>query len=174
MADLNYRYATALFDLALKNGKLDEFYDQAVFLRNALGDAECQQIITHPHISSKEKHDFFGSIFKDNIHDDLLGFLYLVVDKNRENYLLSSLTSFVNMTKSYKNQATAYVTSAVLLNEKQLASLTSMLSKKTGKQVEVITRVDPSLIGGLYIYVDGYLIDQTIKKQLKEMKNNLG
>ena len=174
MADLSYRYATALMDLAVESGKLDEYYAQAVFLYDTFIDSECQRIITHPHISSRDKQNFFDSALKGNINEDFLGFLYLITDKNREDYLMGTLALFIDMIKRYKNQTTAYITSAVPLDDNQKKALTAMLSKKTKKQVEIVTKVDPGLIGGLYIYVDGYLIDQTIKRQLREMKINIG
>jgi len=44
------------------------------------------------------------------------------------------------------------------------------LSKKLNKRVEVSLKVDPSVIGGFFVHVDGYFIDRTIKKHLHDMK----
>jgi len=68
---------------------------------------------------------------------------------------------------------TAHVVSAAALNENQLFTLKNILSKKTGKQVELSVNTESSLIGGLHISVDGYVIDSTVKKQLRDMKMHL-
>ena len=68
---------------------------------------------------------------------------------------------------------TAHVVSAATLSEAQLCALADMLSKKLNKQVEISPGIDPSLLGGLYIQVDGRVIDHTVKKQLSDIKENI-
>jgi len=173
MAELNVRYASAIFDLALECGKLDEYYEQAVSARNALQSDECRIFMEHPDISVKEKHKFLDDVFGDNLCDDLKGLLYLLISKNRENIIISVLGAFINMADIHSGRTTAVVVSAVMLSEDQLSVLKNVLSKKLNKQVEISAKVDSSLIGGLYIHVDGYLIDHTVKKQLSDLKDSI-
>ena len=67
----------------------------------------------------------------------------------------------------------ALVSAAVILSESQRTMLEDVLAKKTGKKVSISERTDTSLIGGLYISVDGYVIDGTIKKQLHDIMESL-
>ena len=173
MAELSTRYAAALFELALERGMLNEYLEQAVFVRNAMQLDECQKFMEHPHISKMYKCEFFDNVFGKDMHGDLRGFLYLLVNKNRENVILSALEDFISMGDSHNRKTTATVISAAMPEEQQIAALRDMLSKKLNKQVEISVKVDPLLIGGLYIYVDGYLIDRTIKKQLKNFKDSI-
>jgi len=69
-------------------------------------------------------------------------------------------------------KTTAQVTSAVRLNQHQISALKTVLSKKTGKQVDISLRTDTSLIGGLHIHVDGHVVDSTVKKQLRDILLN--
>lgn len=68
---------------------------------------------------------------------------------------------------------TAQVVSAAALSENQISKLTNLLSEKIGERVEIISNTDPSLIGGLYIHVNGQIINCTVKKQINDMKVQL-
>jgi len=173
MERLSVIYASALFDIALQHDAVDEFLDQAIFLRDSLGDADCQRMLVHPQIAASEKHNFFRTTFEGKIHEDLLGFLYLVADKNRESYLTPALEALIGMIERHNKIVTAKVMSAAPYDENQAESLKSMLSKKLDKHVELDLKVDPALIGGPYIFVDGYYIDWTVKKRLQDLTTSL-
>ena len=173
MADLSNRYANALFELSKESGLTNEYLEQAVFLQDALKDADCQHVITHPHISTAEKHTFFTEAFGWKIHDDLMGFLRLVVDKSREAFLMPVLASLIDMIKTEQRKTTAKVISAAALDDVQVKTLAALLSRKLNKIVDVSVNVDPSVIGGLYVQVDGFFIDRTLKNSIKDMKHSL-
>ena len=169
MERLSILYASALFEIALEKGIVDEFLDQASLTRDMLQDAGCQRILEHPHISEQEKKEFFRMAFAGHIHDDMLGLLFLVAEKNRENYLLPALTALIDMIKRYKRQVTASVFTAETFDGKQVSAMKEMLSRKLDKTVDISLKVDPSIIGGPYIFVDGYYLDWTVKKRLRDL-----
>jgi len=70
-------------------------------------------------------------------------------------------------------KTTASVVSATELSAKQLSVLKDVLSNKLYKEVEISAKVDSSLLGGLYIHVEGHIIDNSIKKQLSEMRKSI-
>jgi len=173
MAQLSARYAAALLELALESGNMELYREQAVLIRDALKSEECRRVLEHPHITGAKKREFIDSIFAGNINNDLLGFLYLVIAKNRESFLVPGLSAFIDRVDQLSGRTGATVVSAAELSEKQVAELAQLIGKKLGKQVEVSVQVDPSLIGGFYVYADGYLLDYTVKKRLREMKLSL-
>jgi len=173
MAQLSNRYAAAIFDLSLERGVLDENLSQAIVMRDALEDEQCHSIITHPRISATEKRSFFDKIFLDRVSKDLLGFLHLAVTKNREAYIVPVLDAFIEMARTHLRRTTALVISAIPLREEQTNALAELLSKKINKQVSIEQRTDPSVIGGLFIQVDGYFIDRTVKTRLQDIKLSL-
>jgi len=75
--------------------------------------------------------------------------------------------------ENMNNQLTAQIKSAFNLSDNQISRLEDVLAKKTGKKVKISECTDTSLIGGLYINVGGYVIDGTVKKQLRNMMENL-
>ena len=67
----------------------------------------------------------------------------------------------------------ARVVSATKLRDEQVAAIHALLSRKLDKQVTIHTDVEPALIGGFYIYIEGRLIDRTVRRQLYNMKTSL-
>ena len=173
MAQLSGRYASALFDLAIESGNPDEYFEQAVFLRDTLRDSGYKSIITHPQISTAKKLELIDEAFAKRIHADLCGFLHMAVTKNRESFIIPALEAFIRMMDDHNGRVTANVVCAAELGEKQTAGLKALLEKKTGKTVQIAAKVDKSVLGGFYILMDGYFIDRTIRKQLHDMKVGL-
>jgi F-type H+-transporting ATPase subunit delta len=170
---LSSRYATAIFDLSVEKGVLNDNLDQAIFLRDVLSDDDYRGIITHPRISAAKKQSIFDEAFSGQISNELLGFLHLAVTKSREEFIVPVLRNFIDMANDYVRKTTAQVTCAVELKPEQITALAALLSKKLSKQVTIDQRVDPAVIGGLHIQVDGYYVDRTVKTRLQEIKDTL-
>ena len=169
MDKLSLLYASALYDLASSKDAVAGFLDQAVLMRDSLKDPDCQRILVHPHITTNEKREFFTKVFGSDIDKDLLAFLFLVVDKNRETFIMTALDALISMIERSMRKVTAEVYFAAAIDDKQLAAMKDLLSEKLDKQVEVSVNVDPSVIGGPYIFVDGYYLDWTVKKRLRDL-----
>lgn len=176
MAQLNRlssRYATAILELSMERGALNENLDQAILLRDVLSEGDVQQIITHPRVSVEEKQSFYKQAFEKHISRDMMSFLNLATVKNRVEFIVPSLDSFIEMANEKVGKTTALVVSAVPLKAEQVKALAALLTKKLEKQVTIEQEVDPSIIGGLYVKVDGYYVDRTIKTRLQEIKLSL-
>ena len=173
MAELSVRYGRALYGLAKSRANFDEILQQAIIVRDTLNTTECRSIMEHPHISKADKRAFLANIFGGVLNETLKDFLLLLIDKNRENIMADALTVFIDLGNSFKGIVQADIASAVQLSEAQLAALKNLLARKLSKQVEMCLTVDPSLIGGITITVDGRFIDRSIKTQLQDLKNSI-
>jgi len=173
MAELSVRYAASLFDLSVANGVLGDYLKQAVWVRDALQKDECRNIMEHPRLADDEKRQFLDGVFAGNIHDDLMGFLYMLSAEGRGDIIVPTLTAFINMGNLYTGKTVATVVSAFELSESQTQTLKKLLTEKLGKQVDIDSQVDTSVIGGFRINVDGCLIDHTVKKQLGDLVDSV-
>lgn len=178
MAKLSSVYASALFDMYLsKRVSAEDYLSQVYGLRDVLSEPECRRVLLHPHVSSTKKREFFdsvfGEIFEKPLDSDLSGLLYLAISKNRESFVVQALSTLIYLIEKAQRKVRAQVTSAVPLSEAQLAALTDMLTRKLNKTVEIEQNIDPAVIGGIFIYADGYFIDRTIKTRLRGMKSSI-
>lgn len=65
------------------------------------------------------------------------------------------------------------VVTAAPLSDEQMASLYRRLVQYARRQIRLAPRVDPSLIAGMRLMVQGVVVDTSIKQQLIEMKKKL-
>ncbi|WP_317366436.1 F0F1 ATP synthase subunit delta [uncultured Tyzzerella sp.] len=171
---ISKRYAVALFELAKETDKVDLFNSEIELIYNSIkNDKEFLTVLNHPRISGGEKFNLFQNIYKNNISEEILGLISIVVKKNRETEILEILEEFLELVRDYKGITTAYVFSAIALSDEQLTKIKENLSKNLNKEIIIEASVKPELIGGLLINVDGKVIDNSIKRNLDDIKKSL-
>lgn len=98
-------YGDALFELALEEDKLDLFFAESEVIRQVfLENSELIKLLNHPKIDKEEKISVMENIFKDRASNEFVGFLTLVVRKERQNDIVGILDYFVSQVKEHKNR----------------------------------------------------------------------
>lgn len=168
-------YGEAIFELAISENKIDILLSEATGLIAVLKEnEELLKLLNHPKITKEEKIKVMEDIFKNNVSDDMVGFLTLIVKKDRNKDMLDILNYFVNQVKEYKKIGIAYVTTAVDMSDSQKKAVESKLISTTNYQTfEMNYSVDSSLIGGMIIRVGDKVIDSTIKSKINELSKSL-
>ena len=173
MAPLKDRHVNALLEISVENGTLEEDLEQAVLVRDMLDNDNVQAFLLHPHIPDSAKEEFFHTAFSRQLSQPLMGFLHLMVRKNRERLIVPVLKEFVERANRRLGRIEAKVVSARPLNEKQIESIRAVLSKKIGMEIKLRALVDPDVIGGFYILVGGRVFDRTVRSALNDMRQRL-
>ena len=173
MAKLKERYANALFELSEESGKLEKDLEQAVLVRDVLRSDHVQSFLVHPHIPNSAKQQLFNNAFSNDLSKHLMGFLHLTVRKNRESLIVPVLTEYISRVNKHLGRIEAKIVSAKSLTEKQIKSIQIALSRKTNMKIDVKTKVDPDVIGGFYVLVDGRIFDGTVRSQLNNIRERL-
>lgn len=170
---ISKRYAIALFELAKEKNNLEQLNTEISFILDSINNnPEFFTIFTHPQISGGEKFQLFKNIFTDNVSEDIIALVSIVINKNRESEIKNIFNEFISLFEEHKGIKTAYVYSAKELSEAQINSIKEKLSQNLNKEIIIKTEIQPDLIGGIKINVGGFLIDNSIKKQLKDIKNS--
>ncbi len=170
MAQIKERYANALFNISEETDALEEDLEQATMVRDALDNKDIQAFLIHPHISDSAKRQFFHNAFSDKLSKSMMGFLSLMVRKSRESLIVPALTAYIERVNRQLGRMEAKIVSAKALTNEQIESIRTLLSKQIDMQVEVSATVDPDVLGGFYILVDGRIFDGTVRAQLNNMK----
>jgi F-type H+-transporting ATPase subunit delta len=173
MAKLKDRYANALIELSVENKSLEKDLELVVQVRDRLKEPDVQALINHPHVSKEDKFKIFDILLGENHSKHIRGLLHLVVDKGRESLIIPTLTEYVNRANRLLGRIEAELVSAKVLTEEEIESVRVLLSKKLGKEVKLNHRVDPDVIGGFYVLVDGHIFDCTVRTDLSNMKESL-
>lgn len=111
--------------------------------------------------------------FGNHVHPYVTNFMKLLVQKEHFDAFLLCAEWFHQRYNEDNGIVEAHVTSAVALTRDELAALRVTLSRISGRQVKLITAVDPSLIGGVRVEMDGRRYDNTIQDRLGRLKRSL-
>ncbi len=168
-------YGDALFETAMEKDQVDVLYEEVCSLIPILeGNPELTALLNNPRVVKEEKVSMMNQIFSGRVEEALLGFLTVVVEKDRQNELIPVFEYFIQRVKEFKRIGTASVTSAVELSEDQKALLKEKLLASTDYVMfEMNYQIDSALIGGMVIRIGDRVVDSSIRTRLYEMKKEL-
>src|SRR5512132_268348 len=149
MEEIARVYATALFGAAKDRGKLDAIRDQLGQFIDALNEnREMQLFLFSPYFSSAEKVDGLKSAVVD-AEPELLNFLELLIEKHRMPVIFRIRRQFDALWDKENKRLGVTVTSAVELDPEVAKRIGSSIEEQTGDTVELQSRGDPDILGGL-------------------------
>lgn len=168
-------YGDALFETALEKDRMDVLYEEICSLIPILEDnPELMALLNNPRVVKEEKVSIMHQVFSGRVAEELMGFLAIVVEKDRQNDLLAVFEYFIERVKEFKKIGTASVVSAVELSGEQKERLKEKLLASTDYVMfEMNYQVDPSLLGGLVIRIGDRVVDSSIRTRLYELKKEL-
>ena len=176
MAELavDLTYGTALMEAARELGKEDQILEEAQAVVQLIEDEpDLHQFINYPGVSADEKKEVLKNIFEGRICEELLNFLYILVDKRRT-------MNFGRIVKVYKSliereEGVSYGTvySVVKLSDERMAELEEQTSKLLQMKVKLENEIDPSLLAGFKILVEGKIIDASYRKKFDELASQM-
>lgn len=168
-------YGEALFKLAIEEQKTELFFKEIQCIFEILEENKNFQVLmNHPEISKEEKIKMIEIVFKDRVSIELVGFLTLIVAKDRYNELDAILKYFIAKIKELKGIGIAYVTSAVSLEEQQKQLIEKKLIETTTfGEMEMHYANDSSLIGGMVIRIGDRVVDSSIRSKLLNLEKQL-
>ena len=168
-------YGEALFELAVEEGKEDELLSEIKQLKEIfIDEPDFSKLMNHPKILKEEKLEVVENVFKGRISDELLGFIHLIVTKDRYSEIEEILDYFVDEVKSLKGIGVAKVTSALPMSDDQKKAVEQKLLDTTQyKAMEMHFSVDESLIGGMVIRIKDRVVDSSIQTKLNKLQREL-
>ena len=168
------RYAQALLMIAVERDALEQYEKELeTFQQILIEEPNLKRILDNPKILPEEKKKTLGNIIKGRFSPIVSNFLFLVVDKRREDLFLEIIKEYKNYADQARNIIDAEVRSAVQLADKDFRELEERLSKAAGKKVRLKSTIDTSLIGGLIVRIGDTVIDGSVVKKLSLLKNKL-
>lgn len=166
------RYVKSLLDLAVEKKALEEVHrDMLLFSEVASKSRAFELLLQNPVIKHDKKLDILKKIFGGKVHSLTMAFFDIITRKNREPILAGVAREFHNAYNEHKGIGKASVTTAVPLDTKmrgEFEKLVRQYSEK--KEVELVEKVDPELIGGFVLNVGDRQVDASIKNKIKTLK----
>lgn len=168
-------YAQALFELAVEEDKTASFLEETAGLLEVIRtNAEFGQFMNHPKIPKESKIEVVKNVFDGKLSKELVGFLVTIVEKDRYAEIEGILDEFIAAVKEYNHIGTAYVTTAIALNNQEKQDIESRLLATTKyKTIECVYDVDETLIGGMVIQMGDRVVDSSIRTKLDKLQREL-
>jgi ATP synthase F1 delta subunit len=173
MEEIARVYAEALFDVAREKGKLDQVREELGQFADALeGDRELQVFFFSPYFSSAEKRE---GIEKAVIGADpeFVNFLELLTEKHRMPVIFRIRRQFDDLWKKENRKLDVTVTSAIDLDPEVVGRIGSEIEKQTGQTVELSSRVDDAVLGGIVLQVGNMVLDASIRNRLEKLRKRV-
>ena len=167
------RYARALFELAQQKNQVDRVLEEfKSFLTQIEQDADLHSFLNLPHNSEREK--LLSDQLKARFSELFFNFLLVVLKNKRLNIIHQIYASFESEVDSYYNRVRAEAITAFPLSENKLSEVSHKIAAYLNAEVRIENRVDPSIIGGIIIRLNGKVFNGSLSEQFKKLKQYLG
>ncbi len=169
---VSYRYASALMKYATESGNAEKVYDQVlVLVRSLAAVPELRVLIDNPlSVSDGQKFSLLESALgNDRMAEELDRFIHLVMKNRRTRILRLMLLSFVSIYREANKIKVSRLITAVPSPELE-KELAAEMKRRYGETVLFEHRVDPDIIGGFILEIDGYRLDASVSSQLESVR----
>jgi F-type H+-transporting ATPase subunit delta len=168
------RYAKSLLDLAVEKSQLEAVYADMMQVKSVCDNSkEFVTFLNSPIIKADKKVASIKAIFEGKISAITLGFLTIVANKRRESIISQIAESFIEQYRTQKNIFTAVVVSAKGLDATTKQQALDLVKSQLKGEVELVEKIDESIIGGFVLRIGDKQIDRSVSKQLSTLKKVL-
>ena len=167
-------YAKAIFELASEESSLQHWGDSLLVAAVVASDVDMQAMFQLPSMLANEHCELFLSVVsavKDapRMSADFKNLIALLAQNNRLVALPSIATAFESLKQEAEGKIEVVVRTAQKLSEKQQAAMAKSLAKKLGKEINITTELDESLIAGAIIRAGDMVIDGSARGRLDKL-----
>jgi F-type H+-transporting ATPase subunit delta len=173
MEEIARTYSEALFEVAKDKGTLDEVHEQLGEIADAVeNDRDLQVFFFSPYFSSSEKRDGISKAISGG-NKELINFLELLAEKHRMPALFRIRRRFDDLWSVENERLAVTVTSAIELDDSVVKKIGKEIEEKTGKTIELTSKVDESILGGLVLQVGNRVLDSSIRNRLEKLRREV-
>ncbi len=167
------RYAEALLDIAFEEKCEDEIYEEyRLFYEQMKADKQFERLMTEKILSSEELKATVSKVL-DGGNTYLISFIMTLIERNRMDEIMDMFLDFERGYKEKKNILEAEAVTAIEMTEEQIEQVKKELGEKYGKTIVLKTSVDPSIIGGMVLYIGNEMLDASVRAKFEGLKKQL-
>jgi len=170
------RYARALFDVARKEGDIQQVgRDIAAFAGLVAGNEPLSRVFANPAIPAQRKRAVVEQLFAvaGPMSPIVFKLVLMLAERDRLVLLPELATAYEVRLMENAHVVRARLTTAVALPQDRIAALQQGLARATGRQVQLDTSVDSSIIGGAVARIGSTVYDGSVTTQLQKVKERL-
>jgi F-type H+-transporting ATPase subunit delta len=167
------RYAEAAFEIALRDGTVDQWLDQLQRAAGIVSDQAQVRRLENPRVPFGVRRDALAAAIGPDVMPQVTNLMGLVLRRRRLDRLPALATEFRRLYNRRAGIVEATATSAVELGPDDITALRERLGQLITGTIELHTRVDPSLLGGVQVRLGDQLIDGSVRGRLERLRSQL-
>ncbi|NLT05790.1 MAG: ATP synthase F1 subunit delta [Solirubrobacterales bacterium] len=173
MEEIAEVYSRSLFEVAKDRGALDRVHEELGQFADALsGSRDLQVFFFSPYFSSQEKKDGIAKLVQE-ADENFVRFLELLAERHRMPAVFRIRDEFDRLWRKENKLLPVSVTSAVELDSQLVEGIGRRIEEQTGERVELTSRVDPDVLGGIVLQVGNMVLDASIRNRLERLRKQV-
>jgi ATP synthase F1 delta subunit len=173
MEEVSEVYARALFEVARDQDKLDDVHDQLGQFTDALDEnRDLAVFFFSPEFTSDEKKAALARAL-EGAEPAFYNFLEALIERHRMPVIFRVRTRFHELWEDERKLLDVDVTTAVELSQDAVQNIGRRVQEQTGRTVELSSRVDPNILGGLVLRVGNLILDASIRHRLEQLRKQV-
>jgi F-type H+-transporting ATPase subunit delta len=173
MEEIAEVYARSLFEVACEHDLLETIHDQLNQLADVVAEnRDTQLFFFSPYFSAEEKKAGLRRALSD-AEPVLVNFLEALIERHRMPALFRIRVRFNAMWDKLHRRLPVSIVTAVPLDQATTDSIAARVGEQTGEKVELSSKVDPEIIGGIVLRVGNRVMDASIRSQLDNLRKQV-
>jgi ATP synthase F1 delta subunit len=176
MAELtvDMTYGTALYEAAAELQKTEQIAAEAdEVLAIMEQEPDLRAFVDFPTISAEEKKKVLRTLFEGKIAEELLNFMFVLIDKRRMGQFERIIRVYKDLMNHEEGVAYGVVYSAAPLDKERITEIEEQTSKLLQENIRLDNEVDPNLIAGIKVLVEGKIIDASYRRRFDELASQM-
>ncbi|MBA2765095.1 MAG: ATP synthase F1 subunit delta [Thermoleophilaceae bacterium] len=166
-------YSRALFDASIEHDVLNRVHDElGEFADELSSNRDLQVFFFSPYFSSEEKKGGIDKVIEGG-DERFVNFLELLAERHRLPVLFRIRREFDKLWADENRMLAVSVTSAIELDEKLVEEIGKKIEEQTDRKVELTSKVDPDVLGGLVLQVGNMVLDASIRNRLEKLRKQV-
>lgn len=164
------RYAKAVLSLASDRKTAEVVNDEMMLVASTIAqNKDLSDALSSPVVSASVKKAVLLEVFK-NADKTTLGLIDTLVANNRIAILEDVAAKYTQLYDQSKGIEVATVTTAIALTDALKQKVSAKAKELTGKDIEVQSIIDESIIGGFILRIGDIQYNASIANQLSKLK----
>lgn len=167
-------YSEVFVGVLAAEGHTNESQDELFRLARIIdANDELRQTLSDPHLPAAQRQQIVEDLLEGKASSTTIGLVSLLVATGRIRELGEIVDRMLDLTAASGNRAVAEVRSAVELDDDQKQRLAASIKHATGRDVDVVVIVDPSVMGGVVTQIGDTVIDGSVRHGLSELRETM-
>jgi ATP synthase F1 delta subunit len=166
-------WARALFEVAKEQNLLDEVREQLGAFADALdGNRDLAVFFFSPYFATDEKKAGLERAVT-GAEPAFMNFLEALIERHRMPAIFRIRTAYEELWEDERDLLPVEVTSAIELDKSTIGTIGERIGAQTKRTVELSSKVDPDILGGIVLRVGNIVLDASIRNRLEQLRKQV-